>query len=426
MNISLNNVSTIRGEINIPPDKSLSHRAVMFNSIANGDAKITNFLMGEDCLSTIDVLRNLGVKIEVDGSNVYTYGKGLHSLQKPSELLYVGNSGTTIRLMSGILAGRNFESILDGDSSIRKRPMKRIIDPLTMMGAKISAENNNENAPIKFLGGKLSSINYELPVASAQLKSALILAGLRADSTVTIKEKDVSRDHTERLLKGMGAKINKEGLSINVSPSDLSANDLVIPGDISSAAFWMVAAAIHKNAEINIINVGVNETRAGVISVLERMGANLNFTNNKEYSGEPVSDITVKTSNLKGTVISGKEIPLLIDEIPIIALAAVFAEGETKIVDAKELRYKESDRISLTVDWMKKAGAKIEELEDGMIINGTNNIQGGTFSSHGDHRLAMTLGIASLVSNNKIEIENPEAANVSYPTFWETLKGIGK
>ena len=426
MNISLNNVSNIRGEINIPPDKSLSHRAVMFNSIANGDAKITNFLMGEDCLSTIDVLRKLGVKIKVDGSNVYTYGKGLHSLKKPSEVLYVGNSGTTIRLMSGILAGRNFESILDGDSSIRKRPMKRIIDPLTMMGAKISAENNNENAPIKFLGGKLSSINYELPVASAQLKSALILAGLRSDNTVTIIEKDVSRDHTERLLTGMGAKIKKDGLSIDISPSDLSANDLVIPGDISSAAFWMVAAAIHKNAEINIINVGINETRAGIISVLERMGANLNFDNNKEYSGEPVSDITVKTSKLKGTVISGKEIPLLIDEIPIIALAAVFAEGETKIVDAKELRYKESDRISLTVDWMKKAGAKIEELEDGMIINGTNNLDGGTFSSHGDHRLAMTLGIASLVSKNKIEIENPEAANVSYPTFWDTLKGIGK
>ena len=426
MNISLNNVSNIRGEINIPPDKSLSHRAVMFNSIANGDAKITNFLMGEDCLSTIDVLRKLGVKIKVDGSNVYTYGKGLHSLKKPSEVLYVGNSGTTIRLMSGILAGRNFESILDGDSSIRKRPMKRIIDPLTMMGAKISAENNNENAPIKFLGGKLSSINYELPVASAQLKSALILAGLRSDNTVTITEKDVSRDHTERLLTGMGAKIKKDGLSIDISPSDLSANDLVIPGDISSAAFWMVAAAIHKNAEINIINVGINETRAGIISVLERMGANLNFDNNKEYSGEPVSDITVKTSKLKGTVISGKEIPLLIDEIPIIALAAVFAEGETKIVDAKELRYKESDRISLTVDWMKKAGAKIEELEDGMIINGTNNLDGGTFSSHGDHRLAMTLGIASLVSKNKIEIENPEAANVSYPTFWDTLKGIGK
>ena len=265
-----------------------------------------------------------------------------------------------------------------------------------------------------------------MPVASAQLKSALILAGLRSDNTVTIIEKDVSRDHTERLLTGMGAKIKKDGLSIDISPSDLSANDLVIPGDISSAAFWMVAAAIHKNAEINIINVGINETRAGIISVLERMGANLNFDNNKEYSGEPVSDITVKTSKLKGTVISGKEIPLLIDEIPIIALAAVFAEGETKIVDAKELRYKESDRISLTVDWMKKAGAKIEELEDGMIINGTNNLDGGTFSSHGDHRLAMTLGIASLVSKNKIEIENPEAANVSYPTFWDTLKGIGK
>ena len=416
MNLSLNKVLSLRGDIKIPSYKSLSHRAVMFNSIANGDAKISNFLMGEDCLSTIDVLQKLGVKIKVEGSTVYTYGKGINDLSKPKDILYVGNSGTTIRLMSGILAGRDFESTLDGDSSIRKSPMKRIIKPLSMMGANISALNNNENAPIIFSGGTLSDLNYELPVASAQLKSALILAGLRSNGKVIIKEKDVSRDHTWN---------NSYGLQIEISPSELQSNDLVIPGDISSAAFWMVAASIHSDAELNILNVGINETRAGIISVLERMGANLEFNNKVQYSGEPACDIAVKSSKLKGTTISGKEIPLLIDEIPIIALAAVFAEGETRITDAKELRYKESDRISLTVDWMRKAGADIEELDDGMIINGTYNINGGYFSSHGDHRLAMTLGIASLVSEKTIKIKNPDAANVSYPNFWETLNTIG-
>ena len=247
--------------------------------------------------------------------------------------------------------------------------MKRIIKPLSMMGANISALNNNENAPINFFGGTLSDLNYELPVASAQLKSALILAGLRSNGKVIIKEKDVSRDHTERLLMGMGANINKTGLQIEISPSELQSNDLVIPGDISSAAFWMVAASIHSDAELNILNVGINETRAGIISVLDRMGANLEFNNKVQYSGEPACDIAVKSSKLKGTTISGKEIPLLIDEIPIIALAAVFAEGETRITDAKELRYKESDRISLTVDWMRKAGADIEELDDLSLIH---------------------------------------------------------
>ena len=277
--------------------------------------------------------------------------------------------------------------------------------------------SNHETTPNL---SNLAPGTYEITVTDANLCETTTSFTISEPELISISS--IISDYNGYEVSCNGA----QDRSIDISPSDLSAIDLVIPGDISSAAFWMVAAAIHKNAEINIINVGINETRAGIISVLERMGANLNFDNNKEYSGEPVSDITVKTSKLKGTVISGKEIPLLIDEIPIIALAAVFAEGETKIVDAKELRYKESDRISLTVDWMKKAGAKIEELEDGMIINGTNNLDGGTFSSHGDHRLAMTLGIASLVSKNKIEIENPEAANVSYPTFWDTLKGIGK
>ncbi|MDG2101119.1 MAG: 3-phosphoshikimate 1-carboxyvinyltransferase [Dehalococcoidia bacterium] len=426
MKFTLNSVSSLRGDINIPADKSLSHRAVMFNSIASGKAKISNFLMGEDCLSTIDVLSKLGVEIQVENNSVYIYGKGLESLNEPNDTLYVGNSGTTIRLMSGVLAGRKFKSILDGDSSIRKRPMKRIIDPLTMMGANISANNNNDNAPILFDGGTLTSLDYDLPVASAQLKSALILAGLRSNDGIIIREKAVSRDHTERLLSAMGAKITINNLEIKVSSSDLFARDIIIPGDISSASFWLIAGAIHKNSDIYIRNVGINETRSGIISVLKRMGANMTFYNEVDYSGEPACDMNIKTSNLKGTTISGAEIPLLIDEIPIIALAAVFAEGETKIIDAKELRYKESDRISLTVNWMKSAGAQIQELDDGMIITGTGNLNGGTFSSHGDHRLAMTLGIASLISNNNITIDNAEASNVSYPSFWDTLKNLGE
>tara|TARA_B110000438_G_scaffold101946_1_gene100846 strand:+ start:6039 stop:7319 length:1281 start_codon:yes stop_codon:yes gene_type:complete len=426
MKYTLNSVNSLRGDINIPSDKSLSHRAVMFNAIASGKAKISNFLMGDDCLSTIDVLSKLGVEIKVENNNVYTYGKGLNSLKEPKDTLYVGNSGTTIRLMSGVLAGRKFKSILDGDSSIRKRPMKRIIDPLSMMGANISANNNNDNAPIMFDGGILIGLDYDLPVASAQLKSALILAGLRSQDEIIIREKAISRDHTERLLSAMGAKISKNNLEIKVSPSDLFARDIVIPGDISSASFWLVAGAIHKNSDIFIRNVGINETRSGIISVLERMGAQMTFYNKVDYSGEPACDMNIKTSNLKGTTISGAEIPLLIDEIPIIALAAVFAEGETKIIDAKELRYKESDRISLTVNWMKSAGAEVQELDDGMIITGTGNLNGGTFSSHGDHRLAMTLGIASLISNNNITIDKAEASNVSYPSFWDTLKNLGE
>ena len=425
MSYSLNNKKTLRGDLTIPPDKSLSHRAVMFNSIAQGEARISNFLMGEDCLSTISVLRKLGVNIVVDGNNVFTYGKGIESLTPPKEILDVGNSGTTIRLMSGILAGRNFKCVLDGDSSIRKRPMNRIIKPLNMMGANISAKNNNENAPIEFNGGNLLDLDYDLPVASAQLKSSLILAGIRSKNGIKIKEKDTSRDHTERLLSNMGADINVDGLKITVKPSLIESRDIIVPGDISSAAFWMVAGSIHNDSEIMIRNVGINETRAGIISVLNRMGASLEFSNKMDYSGEPACDILVKSSNLKGTNISGKEIPLLIDEIPIIALAAVFAEGETLITDAEELRFKESDRISLTVNWMKDAGAKVEEFQDGMKITGTNYLGGGTFSSHGDHRLAMTLGIASLISQESITINDHEASNVSYPGFWENLNNLG-
>ena len=426
MEFNLNKSNSLRGEITIPPDKSMSHRAVMFNSLAAGKAKISNFLMGEDCLSTISVLKKLGSKINIDNKgNVITDGKGMNSLEEPNQILNVGNSGTTIRLMSGVLAGRKFKSVLDGDESIRRRPMGRVVKPLSMMGAIIKSKNNNENAPIEFMGGELMNINYDMPVASAQLKSALILAGLRSKDGIVINQPAVSRDHTERLLGFMGATIKTEGLNIKVLPSEINAVDVIIPGDISSASYWLVAGCIHQNADLTIKNVGINKTRSGIINVLNRMGAKIKMNNKIDYSGEPVCDINISTTNLNATTISGEEIPLLIDEIPIIALAAVFAEGETKISDSEELRYKESDRIALTVEWMRKAGAEIEELKDGMIINGNGRITGGKFSSHGDHRLAMTLGIASLISENPIEIENSEVSNVSYPKFWETLELIG-
>jgi 3-phosphoshikimate 1-carboxyvinyltransferase len=327
--------------------------------------------------------------------------------------------------MAGVLAGRKFRSVLDGDESIRRRPMGRVVKPLSMMGAIIKAKTNNENAPIEFRGGELTNIDYDMPVASAQLKSALILAGLRSKDGITINQPALSRDHTERLLGFMGATIKTKGLNIQVKPSEINAVDVIIPGVISSASYWLVAGCIHQNADLTIKNVGINETRSGIIGVLNRLGANIKMSNKLDYSGEPVCDINISTSNLKATTISGEEIPLLIDEIPIIALAAVFAEGETKILDAEELRYKESDRITLTVEWMKKAGAQIEELQDGMIIQGNLCLTGGKFSSHGDHRLAMTLGIASLISEKAIEIENSEVSNVSYPKFWETLELIG-
>ena len=294
MEFNANTSNSLRGEITIPPDKSMSHRAVMFNSLAIGKAKISNFLMGEDCLSTISVLKKLGSKINVDrDGNVITNGQGMNSLKEPHQILNVGNSGTTIRLMSGVLAGRKFRSVLDGDESIRRRPMGRVVKPLSMMGAIIKAKNNNENAPIEFRGGELTNINYDMPVASAQLKSALILAGLRSKDGITINQPALSRDHTERLLGFMGATIKTKGLNIQVKPSEINAVDVIIPGDISSASYWLVAGCIHQNADLTIKNVGINETRSGIISVLNRMGANIKMSNKLDYSGEPVCDINI-------------------------------------------------------------------------------------------------------------------------------------
>ncbi len=423
----------LRGAIEIPGDKSISHRAVMFNALANGSATVTNLSGGADCTSTISIFRAMGVDIERSpgaagrGDTVRITGVGMHGLVEPEEILDAGNSGTTTRLMSGLLAGRPIMTVITGDDSLRSRPMGRVINPLRSMGAEISARNDGELAPIVFHGGNLHGIEYEMPVASAQLKSCLLLAGLRATGNTVIKQPDVSRDHTERMLKGMGANIQVNGLTVTTSASELTAADVEVPGDVSSAAFWIVAAAAHPDADITLSNVGVNPTRTGIFEVLQAMGVEIELVNQRDVAGEPVADLRVRSSQLKGVDINGDIVPLMIDEIPVIAVAAAMAEGTTRITDAAELRVKESDRISATVAWLKSSGVGHEEAEEGLTIHGGGRIQSAVADSFDDHRIAMSLAIAGLVSEGTIGIERAESVNISYPTFWrdlDTLSGV--
>ena len=433
MSITVKKANEIRGEINIPGDKSISHRAVIFNSM--GDSKkisIRNFLPGEDCYSTINIMRQLGVEISVEDDKnnnpiIIVKGVGLNGFHEPSEILNCGNSGTTTRLISGALAGRDFISILSGDKSLNSRPMGRIIQPLSEMGAKIFARKNNSYAPLVFAGGQLSSINYKMKVASAQIKSCIIIAALRTQGRTKISQTALSRDHTERMLLAMGGNVSQKQLDIYVEPSELSSIDVEVPGDISSAAFWMIAGICHPNSELLLKNVGINNTRNGIITILKKMNANIQLLNKRDIAGEPIADIYVKTSELKATEISGDIIPLLIDEIPIIALAASFAEGITHIKNAEELRVKESDRIATTVNFLKSCGVEIQSTKDGMIITGNPDyvLKYGSFSSQMDHRITMTMAIAGLLSSEGVNIIDGETANVSYPNFWETAKKLG-
>lgn len=413
-------VKQIRESITIPGDKSISHRAIMLASLAEGESKIYNFLMGDDCLNTIKCFRQMGVPIELAEKEIRLKGLGLRGLKKPEAILDVGNSGTTIRLMCGILAGQDFDSRITGDSSIQARPMDRIISPLGKMGGIISGANNR--APLKIQGSKLTAINYHMPVASAQVKSAILLASIYAQGETTLVEKEKSRDHTERMLNYMGARIKIDGLSISSSPVDrLEAREIYIPGDISSAAFFLVLGALCKDAEIMVKNVGLNPTRTGIIDVLKNMGANMRIVNEKSLNGEPVGDIIISSSKLKGIEIAGSIIPRLIDEIPIIALAAALAQGKTTISNAEELKVKETDRIAAVVRELKKIGADIEESHDGMVIHGRPSLQGGSVKSYNDHRMAMTLAIAGLVSQEGVSIDNPHCADISFPDFFNIL-----
>lgn len=411
------------GQIKVPGDKSISHRAVMLGSLANGVTEISGFLKGADCLSTIDCFRKMGIDIDINGENVTVHGNGLRGLKKPDEMLYTGNSGTTTRLLCGILAGQNFDTSITGDASIQKRPMGRVVKPLSMMGAKIE----NEYCPLYITGTKLHGIDYKMPVASAQVKTAIILAGLYADGETVIHEIEKSRDHTELMLSAMGADLTVDNLDITVKPTnDLTAVNVDVPGDISSAAFFLVLGAIMPNSQITVTNVGINPTRTGIIDVLKDMGADITLENVHTSAGETVADITVRSSSLKGTTVGGDIIPRLIDELPIIAVAAVFADGQTVIKDAQELKVKETNRIRAVVDEFNKCGIDITETDDGMIINGGKSIHGADFKTYGDHRMAMSLTVLSQLADGESTLDDSDCACVSYPTFFDDFYKLGK
>ncbi|HZJ76145.1 MAG TPA: 3-phosphoshikimate 1-carboxyvinyltransferase [Oscillospiraceae bacterium] len=415
-------IKRIRQNITIPGDKSISHRAVMLSSIAEGENKIHNFLMGDDCLKTIECFRKMQVPIEIIKNEIRVKSVGLKGLKKPNGMLDVGNSGTTIRLMCGMLVGQNFNSTITGDNSIQSRPMDRIIKPLEKMGSIIKGINKEGYAPLQIQGNKLSAINYNMPVASAQVKSAILLAGIYAKGTTSVLENQKSRDHTERMLNYMGANIKQYGFSIYSNPVDrLYAKDIYVPGDISSAAFFLVLGAVVQDAEIIIENVGLNPTRTGIIDVLKCMGADIKILGRRILNEEPMGDIRVSNSDLKGIKISGSIIPRLIDEIPVIAVAAALARGTTTIQNAEELKVKESDRIAAVVTELRKIGADIEKTDDGMIIRGKDSLRGGEVESHNDHRIAMALAIAGLVSEEGVVINNPQCVTVSFPNFFNTL-----
>lgn len=411
------------GQIKVPGDKSISHRAVMLGSLANGVTEISGFLKGADCLSTIDCFRKMGIDIDINGENVTVHGNGLRGLKKPDEMLYTGNSGTTTRLLCGILAGQNFDTSITGDASIQKRPMGRVVKPLSMMGAKIE----NEYCPLYITGTKLHGIDYKMPVASAQVKTAIILAGLYADGETVIHEIEKSRDHTELMLSAMGADLTVDNLDITVKPTnDLTAVNVDVPGDISSAAFFLVLGAIMPNSQITVTNVGINPTRTGIIDVLKDMGADITLENVHTSAGETVADITVRSSSLKGTTVGGDIIPRLIDELPIIAVAAVFADGQTVIKDAQELKVKETNRIRAIVDEFNKCGIDITETDDGMIINGGKSIHGADFKTYGDHRMAMSLTVLAQLADGESTLDDSDCACVSYPTFFDDFYKLGE
>ncbi|MFP4697699.1 MAG: 3-phosphoshikimate 1-carboxyvinyltransferase [Eubacteriales bacterium] len=415
----------INGELSVPGDKSISHRSIMFSALSKGNSKITNFLKGDDCLSTIRCFKQLGIPITVNQDYIQIEGKGLKGLNKPNEILDVGNSGTTLRLLSGILSAQPFESIITGDDSIQKRPMLRIIEPLTKMGAKINSLNKNNCAPLKITGQPLKGIHYSLPVASAQVKSSIMLASLFAKGNTIIEEPSASRNHSEIMLEYYGGNIHKEELKLTIEPfPNLTGKKVIIPGDISSAAYFITAALILPNSKVLIKNVGINSTRNGILKVYDKMNGNIKILNKRIINGEPVADILAETSTLKGTTLEGNIIPNIIDEIPIISVAAAYAEGETIIKDASELKVKESNRIDAMVNNLSKMGAQIKGTEDGMIIKGKKALIGDKLFSHHDHRIAMSLTIAALGAKGNSDITNYDCIKISYPYFYFDLNKL--
>lgn len=415
----------LKGELTIPGDKSISHRAVMLGSLAKGKTEITHFLQGEDCLSTISCFRKLGISIENTEEKILIQGKGLHGLSAPSEILDCGNSGTTTRLLSGILCGQSFSSTLTGDDSIQRRPMKRIINPLSQMGADIQSLKQNCCAPLHIKGKALTGIHYSSPIASAQVKSAILLAGLYADGDTSVTEPYVSRNHSEIMLSHFGARVSCEKNTATVFPEPLlEGRSIRVPGDISSAAYFLAAGLLVPGSELLLKNVGINPTRDGILRIAKAMGGDIRLLNENTDNGEPTADILVRSTALKGTTVGGALIPTLIDEIPIIAVMAAFAEGTTVIRDAAELKVKESDRIQVMTDNLRALGCQIEPTEDGMIIQGGRPLRGAVIDSHKDHRIAMSFAVASFLTDGPVTIRDKECVQISFPGFYQELEKL--
>ena len=415
----------LRGEITVPGDKSIAHRAVIFSSIARGRSRILNLSSGDDNSRTVRAFRQMGVEIFRDGDAVCIEGKGWDPLGAPDETFTCGNSGTTIRLLSGLLAGRSFHSELDGDSSLRQRPMKRVIDPLRAMGAHIRSRQGDGLAPLEIDGGGLRGIDYQMPVASAQVKSAIVLAALQAEGETVVHEPQRSRDHTEVMLRGFGGNVSVSGLTIAIGGRPaLTGQDVRIPGDISSAAFFLVAAAMIPGSDLVVRDVGCNPTRDGVVEVLKLMGASIELSNRRSEAGEPVADIHVTGGPLKGVDVGASLVARTIDEYPVLAVAAAAAEGVTTFSHVKELRFKESDRIAAMTEGLRTLGVSVEEREDGMTIQGGNRLQGGAVKSYADHRIAMSFAIAGLVSEKGVDVDDAQCVDISFPSFFDLLAEI--
>ena len=426
-NLEVNAVKGLQGEIFIPGDKSISHRSVMFSSLGDKAVTIKNFLNSQDCLSTVSCMEALGVKIEkINVNELVVHGVGINGLKEPENVLDAGNSGTTLRLLMGMLSAQNFFVTFTGDDSLRKRPMARVIKPLSKMGAQLVSRENSRLLPLAILPvEQIKAINYEMPMASAQVKSAILLAGMYADSKTIVTEPYVSRDHTEKMFETFGVELYKEGTSVGIQKVEqlISPEALEVPGDISSAAFWLVAASIIPNSNLTLKNVGVNKTRTGIIDVLLNMGADIKVVNERMSGKEPMADLIVKSAKLKGTSFGAEIMPRLIDEIPVIAVAAMFAEGKTIITGAEELRVKETDRLSAVVNEFSKMGGNIVGTEDGLIIEGTGKLNKANCYSYHDHRIAMALAVAGAAAEG-VNIENPDCVCISYPTFYQTLEKI--
>ena len=423
--MEIKNVSSLRGTVTVPGDKSISHRSVMFGALAKGTTEVTHFLEGADCLSTIDCFRKMGIEIERTGDHVLIRGNGIHGLKEPADMLYTGNSGTTTRLISGILAGQSFGSTLTGDESIQKRPMKRILTPLRAMGARVSSLRDNDCAPLSYAPAALKGIAYDSPVASAQVKSCVLLAGLYAEGETSVTEPVLSRNHTELMLKGFGADISSAGLTATIRPgNELCGQRIEVPGDISSAAYFIAAGLIVPGSEILIKNVGVNPTRAGILDVALAMGGDITRHNERTVSGESVCDLLVRHSTLHGTEVRGDIIPTLIDELPMIAVMAAFADGKTTVADAAELKVKETNRIDTTCYNLKAMGGDITPTDDGFIIEGGHQLHPAELDSFLDHRIAMAFTVAAMGLSQPSFIKEGECVNISYPDFYKDIYGL--